>query len=758
MKQLLLLMCCLFIATLAMPKTIVVKNKEELNAANKQAKPGDLILLEAGEWNNVAMVLTCSGTKDKPITFRASVPGKVRITGNSYLKLGGSYIIVSGLHFIKGYAGDEAVIDFRVNKNQLANNCRITNCTIEDFNNPKRMDENNWILFYGKNNRLDHCSFINKKNMGVLLAVVLDDDRSRQNFHSIDHNYFGLRVPLASNGGEIIRVGVSQHCEFNSNTIISDNFFEHCDGEAEVISIKSGSNIVRNNLFYECQGSVVLRHGDNNTVENNIFLGNGKEGTGGVRVINRGQWVVHNYFYRCRGTGFRSPLAIMNGVPNSPAHRYVQVTDAVIANNNFSECSFISLGEGSDKERSVPPSNVLFLNNTFYNSGDSIFFKAYDDISGFRFSGNKIDTRLAQPAPNGFERSMFTTQKRAWATVPKTYKRFSHPLPDSLQQAALKRLRGRLSPTPGASNEKAIENVQRNARNACGAEWYRQIREVAYTGGLVDCSTAAEVYELLSRNQPINIRLTAKEYSFDKPLYISNYTKFIANYETPIIFNTGKTMSAFIIRGKGHLAMTNIFVNAAGIQATNFIASDTTGSSERYSVSIEHCMFRNFSREKGCQSFLFANKSTVADSIAIRHSSFIQNSFNHLVMNAEKDDKGYYNAERIILEGNDFVAEQGILIDIYRGGNDESTLGPKLTVNNNRFTNCIADQGPLIQLTGVQKTQFTGNDFRDCQPNGKLFIFKDIVRADHVLQKNSFKGSGEIQANGFVKSEGNTMR
>ena len=129
------------------------------------------------------------------------------------------------------------------------------------------------------------------------MAVILEDERSRENFHSIDHNYFGARLPLASNGGEIIRVGVSQHCEFSSNTQIRDTFFEHCDGETEIISIKSCWNNIRNNLFKKCQGSVVLRHGNYNTVENNIFLGNNKEGTGGVRVINKGQWVVNNLFY-----------------------------------------------------------------------------------------------------------------------------------------------------------------------------------------------------------------------------------------------------------------------------------------------------------------------------------------------------------------------------------------------------------------------------------------------------------------------------
>ena len=128
----------------------------------------------------------------------------------------------------------------------------VTNTVITDLITPKN-DENNWIAFFGKNNRLDHCSFIDKKNLGVLLAVLLDDDRSRQNFHSIDHNYFGRRLPLASNGGEMIRVGLSQHCQFNSNTRINNNFFEDCDGEAEIISIKSCANEVKGNVFKECQ-------------------------------------------------------------------------------------------------------------------------------------------------------------------------------------------------------------------------------------------------------------------------------------------------------------------------------------------------------------------------------------------------------------------------------------------------------------------------------------------------------------------------
>lgn len=269
--RLILLNICIGISLFSPAQTIRVANSNELEMATKNAKPGDTILLAKGDWKDLVLKLNCSGTEKQPIVIRAETAGSVTISGHSLLKIGGNYLVIEGLFFQKGYSGNDPVIDFRIDKDHIANHCRVTNCVINDFNNLKRLEENTWVSFSGKNNRIDHCSFLNKKNFGVLLAVLLDDDRSRENFHSIDHNYFGIRPPLGSNGGEIIRVGLAQHCQYNSNTRITDNFFEQCDGETEIISIKSGSNIVSNNLFKECQGGVVLRHGNNNTVENNIF-------------------------------------------------------------------------------------------------------------------------------------------------------------------------------------------------------------------------------------------------------------------------------------------------------------------------------------------------------------------------------------------------------------------------------------------------------------------------------------------------------
>ena len=201
-----LLFCSIFFQIHA--RTIRVSNFKELQTANNEVVPGDSIILKNGNWEDCKIVLSCNGTSSNPIVIKAETAGKVYVTGKSFLRINGNHLIVDGLYFINGSAAEGNVWEFR-SKDKVASDCRITNCSINGFNTIKRITENYWVAFYGKNNRLDHCTFYNKKNLGVLIAVVLDDDRSRLNSHSIDSNYFAPRPPLSSNAGEIIRVGVS---------------------------------------------------------------------------------------------------------------------------------------------------------------------------------------------------------------------------------------------------------------------------------------------------------------------------------------------------------------------------------------------------------------------------------------------------------------------------------------------------------------------------------------------------------------------
>ena len=733
MKRLLLLNCFLLPALLLTAKTIVVKNIDELNAANKNAMPGDTVVLQNGEWKDVTIKLSCNGTEKNPIVFKSQTAGKVIITGNSKLKLGGTYIVVNGLFFKNGYAGDDAVISFRIDNKQLANNCLVINTVIDDFNNPKRMDENNWVLFYGKYNQVAQCTFKNKKNMGVLLAVILDDERSRENYHSITHNYFGIRVPLASNGGEIIRVGVSQHCQFNSKTQIRGNYFENCDGETEIISIKSCANVVESNIFKECQGSVVLRHGDNNIVMNNYFLGNDKIGTGGVRVINKGQQVKNNIFYRCRGVDFRSPLAVMNGIPNSPAHRYVQVINAEIINNTFYECSPISLCEGSDPERTLPPDNVKFFSNVFYNTHDSIIYKVYDDIKGIHFTSNKVSDKISQPLPDGFMKTVLPKQDN----FPKT--------------VTIRKTESSVNNIPVAEKE-----VYTNS----GANWFKKYSSNDNKKALlVNCLTADEIYTQLEKNEDVMIQLTGKEYKLNKPFIISKSVQFKSDRKNSIKFETGSILSVFILSGKGNLILNSVNIEGKNVKATHFISSDSNGYSDHYNLTVNNCSFQNFSNKNGCQNIFYAYKSMIADSIVVHGSTFANNNCDAIILSEEKDDKGYYNAEKIFISHNKFINQTGMLLNVYRGGNDESTLGPDLTFSHNSLNSCSSEDGqPLISLTGVQVTNLFSNSFTNCNNGHILLKYRDTVRAKHLFEKNNLAASGHIEKDQFLTEKNNIIR
>jgi hypothetical protein len=167
--------------------------------------PGDSVVLANGVWRDFEMVFTGEGTAARPITLRAQTAGKVVISGKSNLRIAGRHLVVSGLTFKDGFSPSSEVIAFRQDSKALAFDSRVTETVIDGFNKPDRAADDYWIGLYGQNNRVDHNHLQGKLNNGVTLAVVLSSAESQQNNHRIDHNYFGPRPPLGSNGGETIR-------------------------------------------------------------------------------------------------------------------------------------------------------------------------------------------------------------------------------------------------------------------------------------------------------------------------------------------------------------------------------------------------------------------------------------------------------------------------------------------------------------------------------------------------------------------------
>jgi poly(beta-D-mannuronate) lyase len=73
----------------------------------------------------------------------------------------------------------------------------------------------------------------------------------------------------------------------------------------------------------------------------------------------------------------------------------------------------------------------------------------------------------------------------------------------------------------------------------------------------------------------------------------------------------------------------------------------------------------------------------------------------------EVEDLGIYNAENINIIGSTFTDVQGAIVNVYRGGTDESTFGPIVTVSDVEINNSGKGKrnkvGAALRFHGVQK-------------------------------------------------------
>jgi poly(beta-D-mannuronate) lyase len=158
--------------------------------------------MKNGTWNNQSISFRGTGNEFQPIVLMAETPGNVILDGTSKLQFSGKYVIVSGLYFKDGTLSGSDVISFRTSSSQLAENCKLTNTVIENYNPLDSTVDSKWVSIYGKNNKVDHCSFVNKTNSGTLMVVWLINGITVN--HEISDNYFGYRkANLDANGDEL---------------------------------------------------------------------------------------------------------------------------------------------------------------------------------------------------------------------------------------------------------------------------------------------------------------------------------------------------------------------------------------------------------------------------------------------------------------------------------------------------------------------------------------------------------------------------
>jgi len=674
------------------PGQVNVADQAEFNQAVANAKPGDVITLANGTWKDFEILFTGVGEADQPIRLTAETKGKVFITGQSNLRLAGEYLEVSGLIFKNGYTPTLQVISFREDNKHLANHSRVTEVVIDNFSNPERFEADYWVAMYGKHNRFDHNHLEGKRNKGVTMAVRLDTEESQENHHRIDHNYFGPRPVLGSNGGETLRIGTSHYSLSDSYTLVENNYFDRCDGEVEIVSVKSGSNQVRGNMFFESKGTLTLRHGDNNIVEDNIFLGGRVDHTGGIRVINKGQIIRNNYLEGLTGYRFGGSLVVMNGVPNSSINRYHQVVNAQITNNSLINNEHIQLAAGSDAERSATPINSLFTSNLIVNDNGRDTFTLYDDVSGIRFAGNVLNNVEGPQLAEGFSNQAVTLTRAANGLL----------YPDSLSLN-----------DAGAKQDLVVLN-----KDDTGVSWYpKSDASIRFdTGRTIDVTAApGELQQAIDLAASGDIiRLAAGDYLLSKVIHIDKPLTLLGDNRPKVEFERS---TLFEIADGGSLKLSGLVIS--GARSPDNVGNSVIRTSPysmliNYQIKVENSEFIQLDVNRHF-NFLNVAKSTMADSVVIFDSHFSDVTGAILAMDKEADDYGIFNVDYVVIKNSSFTNVQGALASLYRGGTDESTFGPHFTLTNSELTNVGTGSKnkskSSIYLHGVQVTTIENNRF-----------------------------------------------
>ena len=389
------------------PKEWIISTVAEFRELVRDGKaiPGDIVTLRDGTYNAIGSIkVGCTGTEERPIVIRSQNPLGAKITGTfSATLVKKQFVVFEGLDINVAY-------NSTIFKLEGCNNIRVTRCNIT-MAKSSDTQTSKWIQIgdswdatecTSHHNRIDHNLIYNKADGGALLIIDGSHGTPDISKHDrIDHNIFRNNGPRQENEKETVRLGVSDLTQQPAYTVVEYNLFDNCDGDPEIVSVKSCCDTIRYNTFFESLGTLSLRQGNASVVEGNYFLGNGKTaeysggtiGCGGVRVYGLDHKVINNYMYGLTGSRWDAGIVLTNGEVGNTSTSYSShfiPENVVFANNTLINCaSDIEIGYTNGNKYGKAPKNCLITNNLIYNPGKTIV-TSYSDTSlaGVTFSNN----------------------------------------------------------------------------------------------------------------------------------------------------------------------------------------------------------------------------------------------------------------------------------------------------------------------------------------------------------------------------------
>jgi hypothetical protein len=364
-------------------RTEDVDGSGALADALESVAPGTTLVLADGTYDG-EFAMQVRATAEAPVVVRAANPGKAVIaSGAGIVVEGSSHVVVSGLTFRSGAS--------TLLKLESSNNVRVTHNTFDRGGAGE--ESSKWLYIGGADshhNRVDHNTFQNKTDPGNYLT--LDGSETQVSQHDrIDHNRFVRLGPRAENEKEAVRLGWSEISMSSGFTVFEYNLLEECDGDPEIVSVKASDMTVRYNTVRRSKGVLSLRHGDRNSLHGNLIIGEGRAGTGGIRMYGADNRVFNNYIAGTTGTGYDSALSIDGGdaEPGGGLNKHHRVDNALVVFNTLVDnATGIVIGENYSK----PPVNPTVENNLLADSGDIREVKPAD---GGSLTNNTVGTKAA---------------------------------------------------------------------------------------------------------------------------------------------------------------------------------------------------------------------------------------------------------------------------------------------------------------------------------------------------------------------------
>ena len=204
--------------------------------------------------------------------------------------------------------------------------------------------------------------------------------------------------------------------------------------------------------------------------------------------------------------------------------------------------------------------------------------------------------------------------------------------------------------------------------------------------------------------------------------------------KSTIVYKGASETPAFEMNPKGQLTLKN--VQLIGAKEQYAFASLKNNMSSLYNLTVVDCEISNF------DYVLKAYKLSFSEYITFK-STQIKDCANGLELSEETDDKGEYNAENITIDNCLFDGVASNVVDYYRGGYDESTVGGNLIVTNSTFTHCgsKAEEGLLLNTYGIINVNLANNKFID---NPIKLVARLWGAKNNRYSDNEIKNSGKI--------------